>query len=85
MRMLPLPASTSASAYVPTIQRTSAGRGVAESRGGASTVLIAVAVMVVLVVGAAVGEGAGVGVRVAVCVRVRVRVRRGVDWVGVCV
>lgn len=70
--MVPLPASVD----VPTIQRTSAGR-VAESRGRASTVLVAVAVGVVL--GAAVGEGAGVGVRVAVCVRGMV------DWVGVCV
>lgn len=70
--MVPLPASVD----VPTIQRTSAGR-VAESRGRASTVLVAVAVGVVI--GAAVGEGAGVGVRVAVCVRGMV------DCVAVCV
>lgn len=73
--MVPLPASVD----VPTIQRTSAGR-VAESRGRASTVLVAVVVGVVLgvVIGAAVGEGAGVGVRVAVCVRGMV------DCVRVC-
>lgn len=72
--MVPLPASVD----VPTIQRTSAGR-VPESRGRASTVLVAVVVVVGVMIGAAVGEGAGVGVRVAVCVRGMV------DWVGVCV
>lgn len=70
--MVPLPASVD----VPTIQRTSAGR-VAESRGRASTVLVAVVVMLGVVIGAAVGEGAGVGVRVGV--------RGMVDWVAVCV